>query len=344
LIIKGSGWLYVFLLDLLNRQIPPADYGGVVFVVLLGVWLFYIPFRALDYLPIPGKGNFYSLSALLLGTAGLLLAAGLDFTYAPVFVWVVFFSFLGFFFKRPALILTSAFFIPLQALGAIINLMQTGQEELPKYFFNYNHNTGWMAAIQIAIIFLPFMLLIKKAALFFHRPREKSWNIRLMHRFVLLALIFGAILVYALFLPGKEKAPLRLSGEDPRFSISFENLFFEESRILELSLKAPGNPVRFDLFLESFSGRPLVYSAPAPFVEEEGVISFTLGETPPNPFSLEIVLPADFSGEIRAEALYTAPPDVMPSDAASVGEEAEGDYLLRLKTRRDISPEQWDEE
>jgi hypothetical protein len=39
-------------------------------------------------------------------------------------------------------------------------------------------------------------------------------------------------------------------------------------------------------------------------VEEGRSVEFFLGEGPPNPLELEIILSGDFSGFLRAEALY----------------------------------------
>jgi hypothetical protein len=88
---------------------------------------------------------------------------------------------------------------------------------------------------------------------------------------------------------------------------------FLERRTLNITLEAPGNPVRFNLFLEGVPGgeAPLIYSAPMPFRYLEkplspgrSLVEFVLGEGPPNPFVTEIVLPIGFAGLLRAEALY----------------------------------------
>jgi hypothetical protein len=86
-----------------------------------------------------------------------------------------------------------------------------------------------------------------------------------------------------------------------------------ERRTLNITLSAPGNPLRFNLYLDGAPGNemPVIYSAPMPFrYLEDGSspnrfsIEFILGEGPPNPFATEIVLPIDFAGFLRAEAVY----------------------------------------
>jgi hypothetical protein len=66
---------------------------------------------------------------------------------------------------------------------------------------------------------------------------------------------------------------------------------------------------------------PVIYSAPMPFryIEDSpsrSSIEFILGEGPPNPFATEIVLPANFAGFLRAEALYIQGED---NDQLSIG-------------------------
>ena len=93
-----------------------------------------------------------------------------------------------------------------------------------------------------------------------------------------------------------------------------------ERRILNITLEAPVPPLRFNLYLDapeppekSSQGAeiPVIYAAVMPFryiddpsSPNRNSIEFILGEEPPNPFTTEIVLPVDFRGVLRAEALY----------------------------------------
>ncbi|GHU15065.1 hypothetical protein FACS1894163_00580 [Spirochaetia bacterium] len=93
----------------------------------------------------------------------------------------------------------------------------------------------------------------------------------------------------------------------------FNTDFGPNRLILDLSLLSAEDPVRFDLSLisepESAGSDPLlIYYAPIPYRidEETRSVEFFLGEGPPNPLELEIILSGDFSGEIRAEALHFA--------------------------------------
>ena len=107
---------------------------------------------------------------------------------------------------------------------------------------------------------------------------------------------------------------------------------FLERRTLNITLKAPSNPLRFNLFVEGIQGGeiPLIYSAPMPFryiedplSRDRSFVEFILGEGPPNPFSTEIALPIGFAGFLRAEALYV---------------EGKDDYQIRIIRRYPIGP------
>jgi hypothetical protein len=121
-------------------------------------------------------------------------------------------------------------------------------------------------------------------------------------------------------------AGIPLAGEEQNAPVSGETsllveiksrMQFEMSpesarRILDLTLRSEEDPIRFDLSLvsEGEPGNndtpPLIYFAPMPYRinGEERSVEFFLGEGPPNPLNLEIILAASFSGRLRAEALY----------------------------------------
>jgi hypothetical protein len=92
-----------------------------------------------------------------------------------------------------------------------------------------------------------------------------------------------------------------------------------ERRILDIRIEAPGGPDRIDLYLDAEMVMPVIYGAPVPFEYggEGRTVRFILGETPPVPLDMEIVIPLGFSGFFRAEALYGSP------------ESGTGDYTLK---------------
>jgi hypothetical protein len=102
-----------------------------------------------------------------------------------------------------------------------------------------------------------------------------------------------------------------LPAEPPRRTLGGLDLTMEERtllerRILNIHIEAPGEPDRIDLYLDAETVMPVIYDAPVPFeYSGEGrTVRFILGEAPPVPLDLEIVVPLDFSGFLMAEALY----------------------------------------
>ncbi|GHV37774.1 hypothetical protein AGMMS49546_06660 [Spirochaetia bacterium] len=81
-----------------------------------------------------------------------------------------------------------------------------------------------------------------------------------------------------------------------------------ERLIIDLTLQFRETPIRFDLSLVSDGDPLLIYSAPMPYLidGERRSADFFLGEGPPNPLSLELIVSRNFSGFLRAEAIYQA--------------------------------------
>jgi hypothetical protein len=111
--------------------------------------------------------------------------------------------------------------------------------------------------------------------------------------------------------------------------VDIEYSDFIEIRSLKVTLRARGNPVRFNLYLStSDDSLPVIYSAPMPFAitDDWNSVRFSLGESPPNPFSAEIVIPIDLSARLHFEAVYTEwDPSLDPLPHPETD-----DYLLRV--------------
>jgi hypothetical protein len=95
----------------------------------------------------------------------------------------------------------------------------------------------------------------------------------------------------------------------------------------------------------------MIYAAPMPFrfIADENnpggdAVEFLLGDYPGNPFNTEILLPVDFSGYLRIQAVYAewdgsidteplpAGPAKRPRSPAA-SEESEYDYVLKIIKR-----------
>jgi hypothetical protein len=330
LALKGAALIF----RLVSRGADPALFGGTpllfyaaaAFQLLLGVSLFALFSFPGDLIYVPRRANFYGSAAIILTIAELLLSAYIDITFMPMFVWAFAFTFAAACFKRPALIRLCALLSFFMGFSALLTVIQAGNKRLGLLIFT--GNTAFI--LYIALISLPFFITLKRGALL--RSRETGAE-KLLPDVLKQLTGPGAILKFMaprLVLPAAAAAALALSvhflarspappsrqriledGPESALALEVRDRTLLERRTLDIALSAPGNPLRFNLRLESAPGdeMPVIYSAAMPFRYVENSpsrssVEFILGERPPNPFRTEIVLPANFAGFLRAEALY----------------------------------------
>ena len=353
--LKASGFLYSMLLGtldpLLLKALPgSAENVGAGLTILLAILVFILVSPILNIIRFfPTRARFYGFSAVIFIVTGTLSAAFLDFTFVTVFLWATFFVFLGSSVSNPILVLLSAFSILLFALIALFNLLETGNGRFAELFFpqNWNALESWVAAIQTALLSLPIFLLVKRGTILFQKafPREPGskpwWKHKLIVIPVLFVAVLSAMLVQIMVIRRGTPPERRFLVEEngsyaERLSLSLEETIFQDSRIISLRLEAIGSPIRFDVSFESEGGKALlpVYSAPVPFEREgEGKrVVFFLGENPPNPLALEIVLPLGFEGIIKTQAVYNEwDPAVDPAEKPGTD-----DYIFVVSKSRKI--------
>ncbi|MDR0723244.1 MAG: hypothetical protein LBF75_10740 [Treponema sp.] len=330
--LEAAGSLISLVARHYNLPLSLADYGRAGFKLVLALLFLSALFPLLDFIPIPKKANLYGNAAVILVILGVFIAAGLNITFIPVFMWVLLFTFLGGVIPIPVLVYLCAVITPLRALELLFLLLQSAAGTLPfasgrlaALFLAENR----VISLYLAIITLPFMLILERGTALLERPKQKSkgsfFLYRLMFSLVLISGTLGALVFYTqhlgMHLP---PAPVRRTiiettldeqpaGEGqkaaPILRIRSTTLPFLERQTLRITLEAQGTPRCFALYLEPETGTlPVIYAAPMPFElnHEQNSIRFILGEGPPHPFTTEIVLPRDFSGSLRVEALYNS--------------------------------------
>lgn len=346
LALKGTGFIYSSLLSAFHKPAPSGgDYTGAGLAILFAIWLAYIPSHFFDCFHFLRRQNFYATSALILAALGLFIAAYIDFTYAPVFMWAFICTAAGAYSRNLALVFISALLMPLEALGALYNLIKIESHVLTDIFLG-NGPGSWAAALQIAVLSLPFLLLLKRGKILARealRKKSLSWTLKIPLRIRVFfpAATLAAMIVYIVLLPKSGPEPLRrirsVENSGGVVSISVTDTFFRESRIADVMIRAAGNPVRFNLYLENDENDvPLVYSAPFPFeAYNEKTTVFMLGENPPNPLNAEIVLPADLAGRLRAEAVYNVYDPLVDNQGRP--DPAVPDYALIVRSETGLS-------
>ena len=320
LIFRGTGIFYGFLHQILHLPAPKTDFWGSILIILLAAWLLYLFFHLLSFLNFPRKAQLYGISAIIIIGIGVLASAVLDFSYSAIFLWALLFAYIGGVSKKPALIILSAALIPARALRAFINIMESGGFPLDLFIVPGN-TRGWIMSFQIAVLLLPIMLLIKRGMIINKTTMKDIFRITpFIARIIMPVVLICAMilrLTYFFHVPEESRyyvlssfteipSDNRYGNNDQGLSISHSQTVFQESLIVNLRIQSVSRPVVFNLFLESENNDiPLVYSSPVPTERlDNNVIRFILGENPPNPLRLEIVLRNDFRGTFRTEAVY----------------------------------------
>jgi hypothetical protein len=239
----------------------------------------------------------------------------------PFFIWSFVFISIGTIVSNSVLSFVFAFSAPILAVFALFNIFETGSTRLTELFIfsSLQAKEGWIVTIQLALLILPVLLLLIRGIILFRRSFvisiKPSKKIRRIVLSVLAAALVSAMIVQIFIFKQKNPAEKRIiteisetEGNNGMLTLIIDDVVFQDSRILTMNLMASGSPVRFDVSLESVADRTLlpVYSAPVPFerANDGKKIIFTLGEGPADPFSMEIVLPLDFEGFLRATAIY----------------------------------------
>jgi hypothetical protein len=348
--LKASGLFYSMLLGTLDPMLlgtlpDSAVNAGAGLTILLAILVFILVSPVLNIIRFfPTRARFYGFSAVIFIVTGTLFAAFLDFSFVTVFLWASLFVFLGASVSNPILVFLSAFAIPLSASGAMFNLLQTGNGRFAELFFPQNRNAleSWVAAIQTALLSLPIFLLVMRGRILLQKvfPREPGQKPGAKYKLIVVPVLFVAVvsaMLVQIQVIGRGTPPERRYIIDAEIiSLAIGETIFQDSRIVNLRLEAAGSPIRFDVYIESEGGKTLlpVYSAPVPFEREtEGKrIVFYLGEYPPNPLTLEIVLPLEFEGILKTSAVYNTWDPVV--DAQEKPET--DDYVLVVSKNRKI--------
>ena len=326
--LKASALTYSMIYNAMVLKTYPlgaANYTGLGLSLILAIVVFFLPLPALNRVRFPQRARFYGFAAVVFCAFGILSAIFLDFAYIPFFIWAFVFISIGAIVSNSILIFISAFSAPVLAIFALFNIIQTGSTRLAEIFIfsSWQAIEGWMVTIQIALLILPVLLLFTRGAILFQKSFQKLFiAIKMPNRKIrhIALSVFAAVLVLVMTAQisiFKQKNPIeeRLINEISEterdngiLTLLINDVVFQDSRILTMNLSATGDPVRFDISLESLAEKTLlpVYSAPVPFerTDDGTMIAFVLGEGPSNPFAMEIVLPLDFEGFLHATAIY----------------------------------------
>jgi len=363
--MKASSLVYstVFKAMAFNAYGAPfttANYAGLGLSLILAIVLFFLPLPALNRLKFPQRARFFGFTAVIFGIFAILSAILLDFAYVPFFIWAFVFISIGAIVSNSMLVFIFALSAPVLSIFALINILQTGNARLAELFIfsPWQAIEGWIVTIQLALLILPVLLLFARGTILFQKSFQKLFTeIKILNRktrhialsVLAASLVLAMVAQISIF---KQKNPTverfiaeisETEGDNSILTLLIDDVVFQDSRILTMNLAASGDPIRFDVSLESMDERTLlpVYSAPVPFerTDDGKMINFVLGEGPSNPFAMEIVLPLDFEGFLKTTAIYNDSPNYFLIASKNMSLEATRKLPLKLDVNSFIGRE-----
>lgn len=318
LCVRAAGLALSFVLSTAKATAADNPYGAAAVKLLLLFSFYYAVSPILSLKIFPRRAHFYGSAAVVCLAIGVLIAAALDFTFVPVFIWTFALAFFSTAMRSPTAAAIPAFLAPIQFAGAAAAAAGSGDPDTAFAVLNAAPSTE----LYFAFLVLPFPFLFRRLSILARaktlrraRFRAPSRGYRRYTRPIMLA---GALVAAAAFARDTAQAarerPLPTRGataDAKKFRLGAQESTFLDRRIAKLEFRAEGRPIRFDLTLTA-DAQITVYDSPVPFVlSHDGKSAvFALGERPPNPLELEITLPYALSAEFEARAVfYQAPED-----------------------------------
>ena len=317
---KLSGFLYSSLVSVLNIMPRVSNQAGLFLTIFLSLIVFYFSSYVLDIIRIPLRERFFRFASVIFLIFSIISAVFLDFSYISIFLIVFVLFFLGALVQNPIIVFIIAFSLPVFGLITLSNIFITDNERLTELFISISWNTpdSWLVIYHTALLLLPVFLLLKRGSMLtiiLRRLKIKYSKIAKLKILPALILITVVSIVIQIIIPVRELPPDRrliaqaLTSENNEIlALSVDDFIFLDSRIVTLNLAARGSPVRFDVSILSGTDRILLplYSAPVPIErKDEGKrVTLNLGEFPPNPLVIEIVVPLEFQGRLELAAIY----------------------------------------
>lgn len=313
LCLMASGPLFVFL-----SGAAGGGYGAAALRVLLAIALYALAGPLPALLRLPRRAHFFGHAGMLLIILGAAVAAALDVTFLPVFLWAAVFAFPAALASSAQAVFIFSALAPLQLLGALGSAVGSGDPTLPALL----SSPRWELMLLAAFLVLPFLFLFKRVPLLSSRRGEKLKPLRVwLPRALFFLGVLGAVVSYGRGGGDGVELPAPESAEPLEPTLGVEEKTFLDRRILNIRLSAAGRVDRFELALETEAeGRSiLIYDAPMPYRIEEGGrrVEFRLGYGPRNPLELELVLPADLQGSLHATALRREGPTELREEVSA---------------------------
>jgi hypothetical protein len=313
--VRAAGLALNFILSAAKTSATENPNGAAAVKLLLSFAFFYAVSPLFSFRIFPRRAHFYGSAAVLCLAVGTLIAAALDFTFVPVYIWAFALAFLSSAMPSPTAAAIPAVLAPIQIAGAAAAAVGSGDPDMAFAVLN----TDPLIELFFAFIVLPFPFIFRRLTILARartvrraRLAVPSHAYRRITRPILAVGAIAAAVVFAQDTAEAERErPLPIRGETAdaaKFSLTAHESAFLDRRTASLTLRSEERPARFDLSLAA--EEPItVYDAPVPFaLSGDGKsVRFSLGERPPNPLILDVTLPSALRAKFEARAIYYDP-------------------------------------
>lgn len=290
------------------------DYINILMRIFIALCFYNLCVPIFYRIWIPRKDRFYGNSAVVFVVIGTIAAVFMDITFVPIFLWSFIFTLLGTVLTNPWIVLLCTIAIPLQISGAFANIMYSKSPAFAELIASNNI----YAALFIACIVLPEILMVNRVILLF-RQNPKKPNIKKRIMLQLSIIVLGIIVLAVFEISSVQKIPLPpsriyttqlLDSQQQVLDVELTSTKYLDRRILSLSINALGNPEKFNISIINANkdSQTVIYNSPIPFdyLDEDNTLQFRLAERPNNPFTMELVLPAELQCIFLTEAVYSS--------------------------------------
>jgi hypothetical protein len=334
--LLSAGFAVSFILRSFGATAETARYGAAALKFTLALALYSVAAPFFTRRPVPRRAHFYGTIACFLLAGGCFIAALIDFTFVPLFLWAFVVSLAASVVHTPSATFALAGLAPLQILLAAAAAIGSREAGPARILLSED---VWIN-LFFAFALLPFLMLFRRAAALSRSRAGASQEKRALYsRILFFAGTILAVLSYAndtaaaerrMAVPVRERMEATSSGPG-RLSLQVASTTFLDRRTLRINLRpeaAPkATPVRLDLSFESEESVS-IYDAPVPWVlsADGKKATLSLGERPAMPLEIELTLPLTAKGTLRAAALYVDPAEGTQKEGVS------SDYALIVDT------------
>ena len=314
--IRVSGIIYSFIFTHYEGQELYINYIGLMLTIILAVLLYFLPSPLLSLTHFRRRSQFYGFSAVVVIVIGIFYTVLVDYSNILIFIWALLFIFIGAIVTKPIVIIICTSMVPMFAIIVLLNMSLSGSAELTEFFItsNWIELLNWQLSFEVAILTLPLFLLSKRAFILYQKGKRKGLEpipkrkYRLVLIPVLIMVVLFAMYIQLQFIQDSRiPAEIRYQHDNNIVQVHIDDTIFQDTRIISITVISLYKPIRYDINLHAEDNVILpIYTSQIPyFRESQGqIVSFLLGEYPPEIFTFDFAVPVNFNARLSVQALF----------------------------------------